>query len=99
MLDRAVLALQEWLEASGVTEGAIFRRLLKQHVGPALSPAAVGEIVQRRARLAGLEGDFCGHSLRSGLVTEASRQGLASTEVRYMVATDSGGVAHRSAPS
>lgn len=77
VLDRAALALQDWLEASGIIEGAIFRRLWKQRVGPALSPAAVGEIVQRRARLAGLEGDFGGHSLRSGFVTEASRQGVA----------------------
>ncbi|MBV6787558.1 site-specific integrase [Xanthomonas campestris pv. uppalii] len=77
VLDRAALALEDWLEASGLTEGAIFRRLWKNRVGPALSPAAVGEIVQRRARLAGLEGDFGGHSLRSGFVTEASRQGVA----------------------
>ncbi len=77
VLDRAALALQDWLDAAGITEGAIFRRLWKQRVGPALSPAAVGEIVQRRARLAGLEGDFGGHSLRSGFVTEASRQGVA----------------------
>src|SRR5690554_453671 len=49
----------------------------KTRVGPALSPAAVGEIVQRRARLAGLEGNFGGHSLRSGFVTEASRQGVS----------------------
>ncbi|MCW0452530.1 site-specific integrase [Xanthomonas sacchari] len=76
VLDRAALALQAWLDAAGITEGAIFRRLWKQCVGPALSPAAVGEIVQRRARLAGLEGDFGGHSLRSGFVTEASRQGV-----------------------
>jgi len=77
VLDRAALALQDWLDAAGITEGAIFRRLWKQRIGPALSPAAVGEIVQRRARLAGLEGDFGGHSLRSGFVTEASRQGVA----------------------
>ena len=77
VLDRAALALHDWLEASGITEGAIFRRLWKNRIGPALSPAAVGEIVQRRARLAGLEGDFGGHSLRSGFVTEASRQGVA----------------------
>jgi integrase len=77
VLDRAALALEEWLDAAGITEGAIFRRLWKQHLGPALSPAAVGEIVQRRARLAGLEGDFGGHSLRSGFVTEASRQGVS----------------------
>ena len=77
VLDRAALALEDWLEASGITEGAIFRRLWKDRVGPALSPAAVGEIVQRRARHAGLEGDFGGHSLRSGFVTEASRQGVS----------------------
>ena len=77
VLDRAALALDDWLEASGITEGAIFRRLWKQRIGPALSPAAVGEIVQRRARLAGLEGDFGGHSLRSGFVTEASRRGVS----------------------
>ncbi len=77
VLDRAALALEDWLEAADLTEGAIFRRLWKSRIGPALSPAAVGEIVQRRARLAGLEGDFGGHSLRSGFVTEASRQGVA----------------------
>ena len=77
VLDRAALALEDWLDAAGITEGAIFRRLWKTRVGPALSPAAVGEIVQRRARLAGLEGDFGGHSLRSGFVTEASRQGVS----------------------
>ncbi|WP_024867853.1 site-specific integrase [Pseudoxanthomonas suwonensis] len=77
VLDRAALALEDWLEASGITEGAIFRRLWKRRIGPALSPAAVGEIVQRRAQQAGLEGDFGGHSLRSGFVTEASRQGVA----------------------
>ncbi len=34
VLDRAALALQDWLEASRITEGAIFRRLWKQRVGP-----------------------------------------------------------------
>jgi len=77
VLDRAALALEDWLTAAEITEGAIFRRLWKQRLGPPLSPAAVGEIVQRRARLAGLEGDFGGHSLRSGFVTEASRQGVS----------------------
>lgn len=60
VLDRAALALHDWLEAAGITEGAIFRRLWKQRVGPALSPAAVAEIVQRRARLARSEGILAG---------------------------------------
>jgi len=84
ILDRAAQALEAWLAAAGITEGAIFRRLWKHRVGPALSPAAVGELVQRRARLAGLEGDFGGHSLRSGFVTEASRQGVALPAIMAM---------------
>ncbi len=46
-------------------------------MGPALSPKAVAAIVQRRAVLAGLSGDFAGHSLRSGFITEGGRQGVA----------------------
>lgn len=84
MLDRAAAALEAWLCAAGISEGAIFRRLWKDRVGPPLSPAAVGELVQRRARLAGLEGDFGGHSLRSGFVTEASRQGVALPAIMAM---------------
>lgn len=84
VLDRAALALQNWLDASGLTEGPIFRRLWKQRVGPALSPAAVSEIVQRRARLTGLEGDYGGHSLRSGFVTEASRQGISLPAIMHL---------------
>ncbi|TAL63696.1 MAG: site-specific integrase [Burkholderiaceae bacterium] len=84
VLDRAAEALEAWLTAAGLTEGAMFRRIWKDRVGPALSPAAVGEIVQRRARLAGLEGDFGGHSVRSGFVTEASRQGVALPAIMAM---------------
>jgi len=58
--------------------------LWKQRVGPALSPAAIGEIVQRRAGMAGLAGDFGGHSLRSGFVTEAGRQGVPLPAIMQM---------------
>ncbi|MEZ5438295.1 MAG: site-specific integrase [Lysobacteraceae bacterium] len=84
ILDRSAAALTAWLRASSITEGAIFRRLWKTRLGPALSPAAVGEIVQRRAQKAGLEGDFGGHSLRSGFVTEAGRQGVALPAIMQM---------------
>lgn len=77
VLGIAAEALTAWLGASRLTEGAMFRRVWKTRVGPPLSPAAVGAIVQRRAALAGLEGDFGGHSLRSGFVTEGGRQGIA----------------------
>ncbi|OJY94474.1 MAG: integrase [Lysobacterales bacterium 63-13] len=84
ILGRSAHALAAWLDRAAITEGAIFRRLWKTRVGPALSPAAVGTIVQRHARLAGLEGDFGGHSLRSGFVTEAGRQGVALAAVMAM---------------
>ena len=84
ILDRAAEALTAWLSAAGITEGAIFRRLWKHRVGNALFPVAVGEIVQRRAKLAGLEGDFGGHSLRSGFVTEAIDQGVSLPAIMAM---------------
>lgn len=84
ILDRSAEALAAWLEASGITEGALFRRLWKERIGPPLSPAAIAEIVQRRAQRAGIEGNFAGHSLRSGFVTEAGRQGVALPAVMAM---------------
>lgn len=50
-------------------------------VGPALSPAAVGALIQRRAQRAGLTVDIGGHSLRAGFVTEAGAQGVPLAEV------------------
>lgn len=44
----------------------------------------MARIVQRRAKLAGLEGDWAAHSLRSGFVTEAGRQGVPLGEVMAM---------------
>lgn len=66
-------ALAAWLEPARISEGAIFRRVWKGRVGPALLPGSVASIVKRRAKLAGLEGDFGAHSLRSGFVTEAGK--------------------------
>ncbi|MBB3802276.1 integrase [Xanthomonas arboricola] len=77
VLGRAGSALAAWLTAADITEGPLFRRLWGERVGPALSPKAVAAIVQRRALQAGLTGDFGGHSLRSGFITEGARQGIA----------------------
>ena len=84
ILDAAAKALSDWLQSAKITEGTLFRRLWSNRVGPGLSPAAVAEIVQRRSQLAGLTGDFAGHSLRSGFVTEAGRQGVSLPEVMAM---------------
>jgi integrase len=84
IVDVAADAMEAWLNASFIKEGRLFRRLWGQRVGGPLSPAAIGAIVQRRAKQAGLEGNFGGHSLRSGFVTEAGRQGVALTAVMAM---------------
>lgn len=78
VLGAAGQALKDWLDASAITQGLIFRRILKGgHVGGPMSPAAVRTIVQTRCALAGVEGDFSAHSLRSGFVTEAGRQNVS----------------------
>jgi integrase len=82
----AAAALAAWLIAAPAESGPLFRRLYKGNtVGrTALSADQVARIVQRRAKLAGLEGDWAAHSLRSGFVTEAGRQGVPLGEVMAM---------------
>ncbi|MER2165814.1 site-specific integrase [Stenotrophomonas sp.] len=84
ILGRSAEALAAWLAAAGIQEGAIFRRIWKDRVGPALLPGSVASIVKRRARMAGLQGDFGAHSLRSGFVTEAGKQGVPLPAVMAM---------------
>lgn len=79
-------ALSAWLELAPADEGPLFRRVYRGgKVGSAgLSADQVARIVQRRAQLAGLDGDWAAHSLRSGFVTEAGRQGVPLGDVMAM---------------
>jgi len=71
----------DWLAASRIREGALFRRVLKGgKLGAPLSAAAVRDIVNARSRLAGIEGQYSAHSLRSGFVTEAVLRQLSLPE-------------------
>ncbi|WP_237882419.1 site-specific integrase [Pseudomonas sp. PGPR40] len=82
----AAHALTAWLAAAPADSGPLFRRLHKggKVATDGLSSDQVARIVQRRAKLAGLEGDWAAHSLRSGFVTEAGRQGVPLGEVMAM---------------
>ena len=81
ILDEAADALQAWIGRSGLTQGAIFRRIRRgDTIGEPLAPAAVRDIVRARAALAGLPDTFAAHSLRSGFVTEAARQNVPLAE-------------------
>lgn len=88
----AAYALTEWLEASGVKTGAIFRRIRKTKAVEPLSAQAVWHIVKRRALIAGLEATFGAHSLRSGFVTEAGRQNVPMGDAMALTG-------HRSVPT
>lgn len=78
---RAARALEQWIKLSGLSTGPLFRRLWKETLGPPLSPAAIAAVVKRRAFKAGLDGDWAGHSLRSGFITEAGRRGVPLGDV------------------
>jgi site-specific recombinase XerD len=70
-------AWRAWLAASGITHGSAFRAVSRHgHLSPKrLSDGAVARMVKRGAQQAGVDGDFAGHSLRSGFATEAYAQG------------------------
>ena len=85
LLGAAAAALTAWLQASGIDSGPVFRRVRKGgYLGEALSPAAVRAIVKERCTLAGIEGNFSAHSLRSGFVTEAGRQQVPLADTMAM---------------
>ncbi len=77
---QAAVALEAWLAMVGSAEGPIFRSVTQQgEILPApLRGEDVRRIVRRRAKLAGIDvARVSAHSLRSGFVTEAARQGVA----------------------
>jgi integrase len=77
----AVRVLKIWLEKTNIQEGFVFRRI---HRGNNISqlnitPDSVNEILKKHAFSAGLESamDFSSHSMRRGLATTASRDGVS----------------------
>jgi site-specific recombinase XerD len=73
-----VLAVRAWLEASGITEGPLFRAVDRhgRHGGRRLGDRAAAEVVKRAAKRAGLDpASYAAHSLRSGHATSAAAGG------------------------
>ncbi|WP_353646271.1 site-specific integrase [Mesorhizobium sp. WSM2239] len=83
LVGRPVLVLKDWLERSGISEGAVFRGIdrwgnLEKR---ALTPQAVNLILKRRVAAAGLDPRaFSAHGLRSGYLTETARRGIPLPE-------------------
>lgn len=82
ILGQAARALDRWLEISGIDAGPVFRGV---HRGGRLRPTMEGQtiyrMIKRLAKKAGLSpGDYGAHSLRSGFITQAAREGIALPE-------------------
>ncbi len=74
----AVRAFDAWVTASGVTAGALFRRIDRNGhlLEGRLCDRTVARLVQEAAARAGLPREkFAGHSLRAGFATTAAKHG------------------------
>lgn len=80
-------ALNDWLSAAGIKAGPLFRGLTGGTPNKsALCDRAIADVVKARARAAGLDGDYGGHSGRSGFVTSAFDAGVSEADI--MAVTD-----------
>lgn len=74
---KPVAALNDWLKASNIIEGPVFRSIDRfGRLGASLSAQSVALIVKKRFAAAKLDAsDFSGHSLRAGFVSTALENG------------------------
>lgn len=73
-----VVAVQEYLQAAGITEGAVFRPINKagRAGSESLRAQSVADVVKTYATRAGFSpAEFAGHSLRAGFLTSAAEAG------------------------
>ena len=80
-----VAAVQRYLEAAGITDGPLFRRIRKggQVTADALGADSIRAIVrQRAAAVDGITGRIGGHSLRVGSARELAADGASLVELQ-----------------
>jgi integrase len=77
-------AVADWLAASGIAEGPIFRTVgSADKTRPTLPAPQVGSILRKRAADAGLHVHrLSAHSLRSGFAVSATRAGIAAAQIQ-----------------
>jgi integrase len=83
--------LRVWLEHAGISEGAVFRRLIGRHqIGGPLNPGSIAPIFKRVAQWIGMPerivGRVSGHSTRVG-----ATQDLAALDIDLAAITQAGG--------
>lgn len=81
-----VLALKEWLKASGIEEGPVFRGVSRhgQVAGKGMHTSSVNRAIKSAARRAGLEcpNRFSSHSGRTTYVTLAEQAGISPSHTQ-----------------
>lgn len=72
-----VRTLEAWIKESGITEGAVFRRMDKAgRVLNRITDRSIARVIKDAAAHSGFnKEEFSGHSLRRGLITTAKRKG------------------------
>jgi integrase len=76
---RAAIALHEWMQATNITSGPIFREVREDgSIGAnSLTPQSVNLIFKKRCRMAeAAPADFSAHGLRSGFMIQVGRDGI-----------------------
>jgi site-specific recombinase XerD len=78
-----VRSLEDWLAASGISEGPLFRRIDRhENIMGGLTPQSVRLIVKSCCAKVGLDPDRYGaHSLRSGFCSQAAKAGKAEHQI------------------
>jgi len=89
----AVAALERWLAAVGAA-GPVFRTfdLRGRLTETRLDPGDVARILRRRAAAAGVAGDFAGHSLRRGFITNAAKKKVPIESIKRVTGQRSSGI-------
>lgn len=80
---RVVEAIDSWLIASRIVEGAVFRSFDQGQLSTRrLSEGQVARVIKKRVAAIGLDARlFAGHSLRSGYITTAADHGAALASI------------------
>jgi len=88
----AVAALERWLKIVGA--GPVFRTfdLRGRLTATRLDPGDVARILRRRAAAAGMTGDFAGHSLRRGFITNAAKKKIPIESIKRVTGQRSSGI-------
>lgn len=78
-----VRSLEDWLNASGISEGPLFRRMDRHgNLLGRLTPQSVGLVVKKCCESVGIDSEQYGaHSLRSGFCSTAAKAGKAEHQI------------------